>query len=63
MQEELERFRLVNLSLCDRLLAMLEENREEARLFFGGELYQAYDTVTDKAKNKIHVIRNKLRNL
>ena len=63
MQEELERFRSDSLLLCERLLAMLEENREEACLFFGGEIHQAYDTVTEKAKNKTHVIRNKLRNL
>ena len=63
MQEELEQCRLESLSLCDRLLVALEENQEDAHLFFAGEVYQAYDSATDKAKNKVKKIRNKLRNL
>ena len=63
MQEELEQCRLGSLSLCDRLLVLLEENREDAHSFFGGEVYQAYDTTTEKAKNNVQRIRNKIRNL
>lgn len=63
MQNELEQCRLDSLLLCDRLLAALEENREDAHLFFGGEVYQAYDAATDKAKNKVQRIRSKIRNL
>lgn len=63
MQHELEQCRLDSLSLCDRLLAALEENREDAHSFFAGELYQAYDAATDKAKNKVKKIRSKIRNL
>lgn len=63
MQEEMERYRLDSVLLCDRLLTSLEENREDARLFFGGEVYQAYDAATDLAESKIKRIRNKIRNL
>ena len=63
MQEELEQCRSECLLLCDRLLSALEENREDAYLFFGGEVYPVYDAATDKAKNKVREIRNKVRNL
>lgn len=63
MQEELERCRSGSLALCDRLLTALEKNQEDAHSFFAGEVYQAYDDATDKAKNKVHKIRNKLRSL
>ena len=63
MQEELEQYRYESLALCDRLLTMLEENREAANSFFGGEVQQAYDAATDKAKNKVREIRSKLRDL
>ena len=63
MQEELEQYKLDSLWLCDRLLVALEENMEDAHSFFAGEVYQAYDAATDKAKNKIQEIRSKIRNL
>lgn len=63
MQEELEQCRLESLELCDRLLAMLEENREDAYSFFGGEVYQAYDAATDQAKRKLQKIKSKISNL
>lgn len=63
MQEVLEQCRLDSLSLCNQLLAALEKNREDAHSFFAGEVYQAYDAATDKAKNKVQKIRNKIRNL
>ena len=63
MQEELEQYRSDSLLLCNRLLAMLEENRDDAHSFFAGEVYQAYDAATEKAKNKAMNIANKLRNL
>lgn len=63
MQEELEQYRSDSLLLCDRLLTVLEENREDACSFFGGEVQRAYEAATDKAKNKVRIIRNKIRNL
>ena len=63
MQEELEQYRSYCLSLCNRLLAALEENRDDAHSFFAGEVYQAYASANEKAKNKVTKIRNKLRNL
>jgi len=63
MQNELEQCRLDSLVLCDRLLAVLEENREDAHSFFGGEVYQAYDAATDKAQNKVREIRSKVKQL
>lgn len=63
MQEEMEQWRLDSLSLCDRLLVLLEENREDACSFFGGEVFQDYVTATEKAKNKVQKIRSKIRNL
>ena len=63
MQEDLEQCRIDSLALCDRLLVLLEENQEDARLFFGGEVYQSYETVTETAKNKVRKIRSKIKNL
>ena len=63
MQEELEQRRSDSLSLCDRLLVALEENREDAYSFFGGDVYQAYIAATDKAKSKVKKIKSKIRNL
>ena len=63
MQEILEQGRSDSLILCDRLLAALEENREDAHSFFAGEVRRAYDAATEKAKNKVQNIRNKIRSL
>lgn len=63
MQGELEQCRSDALALCDRLLTALEKNQEDARSFFAGEVHQAYDAATDKAKNKVQKIRNKIRSL
>ena len=63
MQREMEQCKAESLALCDRLLTALENNREDARSFFAGEVHQAYDSATEKAKNKAQKIRNKLRNL
>jgi uncharacterized protein YukE len=63
MQEVLEQCRSDALILCDRLLAALAENREDANSFFAGELHQAYDAATDKAENKVVRIKNMIRNL
>lgn len=63
MQKDLEQHRSETLVLCNRLLVKLEQNREDAHAFLGGEVYQAYDTATEKAKNKVQKIRNKIRNL
>lgn len=61
MEEELEQRRSDALVLCNRLLAALAENREDASSFFAGEVYRAYAAATDKAENKIAKIRNKIR--
>lgn len=63
MQEVLEQNKLESLALCDRLLTKLEENKEDACSFFGGEMYQTYNTVTDRAKHKVQTIKSKIRNL
>ena len=63
MRKDLEQCRTDSVSLCDRLLTALEENREDARLFFGGEVYRAYETATERAKNKVKKIKSEIRNL
>lgn len=63
MQEELGQFKLDSLSLCDQLLAVLENNQEDAHLFFAGEVYQAYDAATEKAIIKVKQIKTKIRGL
>lgn len=63
MQEELEQCRSEALVLCNRLLAALAENRDDARSFFGGELYHTYDTAMDKAEGQVQKIKNMIRNL
>ena len=61
--EEVEKNRQISLSLCDRLLALIEENREDAHAFFGGEVHSAYVKANDKAKSKTRSIKNQIRNL
>lgn len=63
MREKLEQCRSDGVSLCDRLLDAMKENREDAHSFFAGELYQAYVDATDKARSKVKSIRIKIRNL
>lgn len=63
MEEELEQRRSDALVLCNRLLAALAENREDAHSFFSGEVYRAYIAATDKAENKVQTIKNMIRNL
>ena len=63
MQGEMEQCRADTLALCNRLLTALENNRDDARAFFAGEVHQAYDSATEKAENKVRQIRNKLRSL
>lgn len=63
MQEELERNRADSLTLCNRLLNALDQNRDDAHSFFAGEVLRAYDTATQKATNKMQKIKSKIRNL
>ena len=63
MDEGAEQYRRVSLSYCDKLLAEVKQNQEDAELFFGGDLYKAYADATEQAEKKIKKIRTRIRNL
>ena len=63
MEEELEKYRAASLYYCSRLLNDIKRSQEDIGLFFGGDLYKAYDDATDKALSKASSVRTKLRNL
>ena len=49
--------------LCNRLLNMLNEDRDDIDSFFGGEINKEYTYATEKAISKVNRIRMKIRNL
>ena len=59
MEEELEQQREYSLYLCDKLLAGLRENKNDAAAFLGGEIYKAYIKATEAAENKARRTKNK----
>lgn len=63
MEEELEKYRANCLWLCEKLMADLSRNQSDAHRIFGGEVYKAYLSATDKAIEKARKSRNKIRNL
>lgn len=63
MEEELEKYRNASLYYCNKLLNDIKRTQEDIGLFFGGDLYKAYDAATDKALSKAIQVRTKLRNL
>ena len=62
MEEELAKYKAQSLQLCERILAELKRNQDDADLFFGGEIHKAYVSATDKAINEARTLRNKIRN-
>ena len=62
-EEKVRYYKSLSLSQCERLLTELRRNKEDADLFFGGELYKSYVEATDAAIDKTRKIRNKIRNL
>ena len=63
MDNELCQRKYRSLNYCDRLRADLALWKEEARTFFGGEIYQAYIKATDQAIEKVQEVRAKIRNI
>lgn len=63
MEEETEKYRAVSLEYCQRLLREIKRDREDAKLFFGGEIYKSYAAATDKAVDKAIKVQTKIRHL
>lgn len=61
MNEEVLMYKAQSLSLCDKLIHNLEKNKEEAELFFDGEMYKAYVDATDHAIDETKKIMAKIR--
>ena len=63
MEAEAEKYRVISLEDCQRLLYEVRRDQEDAALFFGGEIYKTYVAATDKVINKAEKIRTQIRNL
>lgn len=63
MEEEKARYKAASLSLASKLLQELRSNTDDAKMFFGDDLYKAYRTATNEAVNEVNTIRGKIRNL
>lgn len=63
LDAELEKYRATCLTLCDRLLYAIEQNREAADGFCNGEIHQAYTSVNDKVAGELRNTKSKIRNL
>lgn len=59
---EMAKYKARSLSLCEKLLHELRENRDDADLFFGGDIHKAYVNATDTAVNEVINIRARIRN-
>ena len=60
---ELRRLQEQSLYLCERLINGLNENKDDADSFFGGDVYKSYVEATESAINKAKKAKNKIRNL
>ena len=60
---QLRRLQEQSLHLCNRLINSLNENKDDADSFFGGDVYKAYVEATELAINKANKAKNKIRNL
>ena len=60
---ELRRLQEQSLYLCNRLINSLNENKDDADSFFGGEVYKAYVEATESAVNRAKKAKQKIRNL
>ena len=63
MDEQVQRYKADSLMLCNSLLNMLNEDRDDIDSFFGGEINKEYTYATEKAISKVNRIRMKIRNL
>ena len=63
MTEDILKHKDQSLALCRKLVRELENNEEDAKKFFGGEIYKSYLNATDVAKSKMLSIQTKIRNL
>lgn len=62
-EQELRRLRDQSLYYCNRLLNELNENKEEAATFFGGDICRAYVKATEAAINKAKRTKGKIQNI
>ena len=63
MEQERQRLKDESLYLCNRLINALDENKDDADAFLGGDVYKAYIEATESAVNKANIAKNKIRNL
>ena len=60
---ELRRLQEQSLYFCNRLINLLNENKEDAGSFFGGDVHKAYVGATESAISKAKRTKQKIRNL
>ena len=63
MDAELEMHRERCMALCNKLMRAMNQNREDADRFCGGDIHKAYVSVNEKVNDKVHSTYAKIRNL
>lgn len=63
MDDKINAYKTNSIYYCNKLLCSLEEDKDDADSFFGGEMHKAYIEATDKAISKTRKIQNKIRNI
>ena len=63
MEGNILKYKENSLALCRKLMQKLNENDDDANLFFGGELQYSYQNITDLAKVRVKNIQIKIENL
>ena len=63
MTEDIQKHKEKSLELCRKLLQKLDENDDDASLFFGADFRKSYIDVTDMAKTKVKNIQTQITNL
>jgi len=63
MEGQLEQMKTDSVALCEKLVYDLKRNRDDAEGFFGGDVYKAYVSATERAISKAQLTRDEIRKL
>lgn len=63
MEDELEKYRSLNLSTCEKLISSLKQNQRDIDRMFRGDINKIYTDVTERACVSMQRIKNKIRKL
>ena len=60
-EKELEKQECIRM--CDRLMSLMEKNKEDASVFFRGEILSVYRNITDQAIKETKEIQIKITDI